>query len=116
MINIILSYICHKLLDVLKNKMDLAFEINFLSTIITDFHRVITFLTPGMFGKMHSIELYKGAAQSSELVILDQRGTMILIYLQVFGGPFPTNPTPLEQEYINRVWIAMNLPENVIAV
>jgi hypothetical protein len=34
----------------------------------------------------------------------------------VFGGPFPTNPTPLEQEYINRVWISMNLPENVIAV
>jgi hypothetical protein len=96
--------------------MDLGFEITFLSTIITDFHKVITFLTPGMFGKMYSFELYRGAAESNDLVILDKRGTMIFIYLKVFGGPFPTNPTPLEQEYINRVWISMNLPENVIAV
>ena len=96
--------------------MDLGFELTYLSTIITDFHKVITFLTPGMFGKMHSIELYKGAAESNDVVFLDKQGTMIFLYLQVFGGPFPTNPTPLQQEYINRVWIAMNLPENVIAV
>jgi hypothetical protein len=41
---------------------------------------------------------------------------MVYLYIKVFGGPFPHKPTPQQQEYINRIWAAMDKHHKIIPV
>jgi hypothetical protein len=94
---------------------DCAFEKNFLKTMIRDFKQLLLFNPPGKFGgELHSQEVYQGSAQGSENVTLSKLGTMMLYYYLVYKEPCPESPTPEQQAKINEVWIAMNMPENVV--
>jgi len=91
-------------------------EIKFLKTVISDFRKVFTMMPPGLMGKMRVFNIWPATANATEVIQVDEIGTMVFLYVKVFGGPFPGRPTPEQQENINRVWTAMNLVHKVIPV
>ena len=91
-------------------------DIAFVKTVISDFQKVFTMMPPGLMGKMRVFNLWPSSANVVEVVEVDQIGTMVFLYIKVFGGPFPDRPTPEQQENINKVWTAMNLVHKVIPV
>ena len=96
--------------------MDLAFEKNFLRTMVADFQQILVFLRPGMFGQMHSQRVWQETVKQVEGYHLTQLGTMYYIYFKMFGEAASTTPTYQQQRNINQVWLAMKLPQNVIDV
>jgi len=91
-------------------------DLGFLKRVISDFRKVFTMMPPGLMGKMRVFNVWPATANAVQVVEVDQIGTMIFLYVKVFGGPFPDRPTPEQQENINRVWTAMNLLDKVIPV
>ena len=96
--------------------MDLAYEKHFLKTIIADFQQILVFLRPGNFGQLHSQQVWKETVKQVEGYQLTQLGTMYWIYYKMFGEIASTTPTYQQQRNINQVWLAMNVPQNVIDV
>lgn len=83
--------------------------------MIRDFKRLLIFNPPGNFGgELHSQEVYDASAQGSENITLNTLGTMMLYYYLLHKEPCPENPTPEQQSRINEIWVAMNIPENVV--
>jgi hypothetical protein len=91
-------------------------DIAFLKTVISDFRKVFTMMPPGLMGKMRVFNVWPAIANAVELVQVDEIGTMVYLYIKVFGGPFPHKPTPQQQEYINRIWAAMDKHHKIIPV
>ena len=101
-------------LDFLKSNY--TFEVNFLKTIIVDFKKLLIFCKNGMFGEIHSQNVWTENISQAEELKLTTIGTMYYLYFKVFGEVASINPTPAQQRNINEVWIAMGYPENVINV
>jgi hypothetical protein len=94
---------------------DCAFEKNFLKTMIRDFKKLLIFNPPGKFGgELYSQEIYDASAQGSENVTLNTLGTMMVYYYLLHKEPCPEKPTSEQQSRINEIWVAMNIPENVV--
>jgi hypothetical protein len=93
-----------------------SYEIGFLKNVISDFRKVFTMMPPGLMGKIRLFNVWPAVANALQVVEVDQIGTMVFLYVKVFGGPFPDRPTPEQQENINKVWTAMNLIHKVIPV
>jgi hypothetical protein len=91
-------------------------DLGFLKTVISDFRKVFTMMPPGLMGKMRLFNVWPATADAVEVIEIDQIGTMVFLYIKVFGGPFPDRPTPEEQENINRVLAAMDLVKKVTPV
>ena len=95
----------------------LSDETNFLKKTVLNFKKLLAFLPFGNFGIFYtSGKVYDAKANQTETILLNRRGTMIYLYVKVFGGPFPIEPTKEEQVYINRIWEAMGYPENIVVV
>jgi hypothetical protein len=91
-------------------------DIAFLKTVISDFRKVFTMMPPGLMGKMRVFNIWPATANATEVIQLNEMGTMVYLYIKVFGGPFPERPTPQQREFINRVWEAMDKRERIIPV
>lgn len=84
--------------------------------MISDFRKIFTMMPPGLMGKMRVFNLWPASANMVEVVEVDEIGTMVYLYLKVFGGPFPEKPTPQQHEYINQIWAAMDKHHKIIPV
>ena len=51
-----------------------------------------------------------------EKVKLSIIGTMMYYYWLAYKEPFPKTPNNTEQQRINEIWLAMNIPENVVPI
>ena len=85
--------------------------------MIRDFKTLLLFNPPGKFGgELHSQEVYKAEAKTTERVTLSPLGTMMMYYYLLHKKPYPKNPTTEEKIRTNEIWIAMKMPENVVPV
>ena len=88
----------------------------FLKEIISDFVRLLAFNDPGYFGKLFMQALYESEATIDEAATLSLHGTMAYIYIYIYKEPFPSDPTPEQQDRINKIWIELYHPENIVIV
>jgi hypothetical protein len=96
--------------------MDLEFEKDFLKTIIIDFKKCIAFLDDGLFGKLFFQEQYKAEAKQEQKTTLNVLGTMAFLYILKYKERYPILATVEQQQRINEIWLAMEMPENVVPV
>jgi hypothetical protein len=82
--------------------------------MISDFSRILAFNSPGYFGQMYSERVWKGQSQMIETIDLSLQGTMAFYYVFIYKEPFPVDPTYDQQENINKIWVNMGHPENVV--
>lgn len=94
--------------------MDLVYEKTFLRTMISNFAKILAFGDPGYFGKMRSLTVRRGTSEFLETISLTLQGTMAYYYIFIYREAFPTSPTPEQQDNINKIWVAMGHPENVV--
>ena len=93
-----------------------AFERSFLKTMIDDFKQLLLYKDKGYFDNtQYSIE-YQAKAAVTERVKLSKTGTMMYYYWLAYKEPFPKTPDNIQQQRINEIWLAMNMPENVVPV
>jgi hypothetical protein len=91
-----------------------AFEKKFLKTIISNFKQLLMYKDKGYFDNIQYSFEYKAKASAVEKVKLSKVGTMMYIYSMAYKEPFPECPNTIEQTRINEIWLAMNMPENII--
>lgn len=92
------------------------FERSFLKTMIDDFKQLLLYKDKGYFDNIqYSIE-YQAKAAVTERVKLSKTGTMMYYYWLAYKEPFPKSPDNIQQQRINEIWLAMNMPENVVPV
>ena len=92
------------------------FERSFLKTMIDDFKQLLLYKDKGYFDNtQYSIE-YQAKAAVTERVKLSKTGTMMYYYWLAYKEPFPKTPDNIQQQRINEIWLAMNMPENVVPV
>lgn len=97
--------------------MDLAFEKDFLKTMITDFKKLLVFQDEGFFGSLHFQQTYSTPVTGGEINTLSVVGLMMYYYYKVYNEQCPTvNITPVQQQRINELWLAMDMPEKVVPV
>lgn len=93
-----------------------AFEKKFLKTIISDFRQLLMYKDKDYFDNIQYSYEYKAKATVVETVKLSKIGTMMYIYWMAYKERVPECPNTIEQTRINEIWLAMNMPENVIPV
>jgi hypothetical protein len=97
--------------------MDLTFEKNFLKTMIIDFKKLLVFQDEGLFGSLHFQQNYNTTVKGGEITKLSVEGLMMYYYYAVYNEQCPTvNITPPQQQKINEIWKAMEMPEKVVPV
>lgn len=94
--------------------MDFTYEKTFLREMISDFARILAFNAPGYFGELYSEKVWKGSSGMEETVSLTLQGTIAYYYIYIYKEAYPTNPTPAQQANINKLWVEMSHPENVV--
>lgn len=97
--------------------MDLEFEKDFLKTMIIDFKKLLVFQDKGYFGALHFQQAFKTDVSGGEIITLSEVGLMMYYYRAVYNEQCPSvNITTFQQERINEIWLAMEMPEKVVPV
>lgn len=93
-----------------------AFERSFLKTMIDDFKQLLLYKDKGYFDNIQYHLEYQAKAAITEKVKLSKTGTMMYYYWLAYKEPFPKTPDNIQQQRINEIWLAMNMPENVVPI
>ena len=92
------------------------FEISFLKTMIDDFKQLLLYKDKGYFDNIQYSLEFQAKAAATEKVKLSKTGTMMYYYWLAYKEPFPKTPSNIQQQRINEIWLAMNIPENVVPI
>jgi hypothetical protein len=87
-----------------------------MNKMIDGFQRMIAFMPDGKFAQTISSEnlKFETKAEVTQKIVLDLFGSAIYLYMKVFKEPYPKNPSPLQIQKMNAIWIAIGHPENII--
>lgn len=92
-------------------------NLSFLRGLINTLQKVVTVMPSGIFPATLRTDVeFKSPASVVEKISLSLQGTVMFLYQQVFDAPYPENPTSLQQEKINAIWVGIGYPENVVPV
>jgi len=92
------------------------FERSFLKTMIYDFKQLLLYKDKGYFDNIQYSLEYQAKAAVTEKVKLSKTGTMMYYYWLAYKEPFPKTPDNIQKSRINKIWLAMNMPENVVPI
>jgi hypothetical protein len=93
-----------------------AFEKNFLTIMIDDFKQLLMYKDKGYFDNVQYSLDFQAKAKATEKLKLSKTGTMMYYYWLAYKEPFPKTPDNTQQQRINEIWLAMNMPENVVPI
>jgi len=89
---------------------------SFLLEIVDDFKKILAFMPVGVFPATLNADIqFEADAQATENITLSLQGTVMYLYVRVFGEAYPANPTSEQRAKINSIWLGIGHPENIIA-
>lgn len=87
----------------------------FLSTIISDFIKIILFLPKGKYGRdIYNRLIYDAEASGTNTVQLSIEGYMAYIFIRITKKRYPSTyeeATPSDIALVNDIWISLGYPD-----
>jgi hypothetical protein len=94
---------------------DSTSDLAFLSEIIGDFKKLLTFLPTGEFPATLTTNIqFEARADITENIVLSLEGSVQFLYSRIYNEEYPTRPTLKQIQQINDIWIGIGHRENII--
>jgi len=98
------------------SSISLATDLTFVTQAIDFFIEVVKNMPPGFFPAtlINQMKFETPASATETIVITSLQVTVEFLYKHLFNERYPTNPTPIQIEKINAIWVGIGHPENII--
>jgi hypothetical protein len=91
-------------------------DTEFINKMVDGFKKLIAFMPEGKFAQTIASEKlqFEGKAEVTQTIVLDLFGSAVYLYMKLFKEPYPKNPSKLQIEKMNAIWVGIGHPENII--